>query len=74
MPPTPKDHCECPNTGILDVPGHHYFYDPEKELPFVEHEPHLCRCINDLQVYLQSDNVERTLCSCCFLSSDKRLS
>lgn len=58
--------CECPGTGKL------YFdsmYDEETELPFVNHDPYECQCINDLRLYWR-DGKLIVLCSNCCLSTD----
>ena len=63
--------CECdqiskPSPGMAD------WYDAEKELPFVDHQPGECRCTNDLAQYERGGKVV-WLCSCCCLFGDRRI-
>lgn len=66
-----KDHCECDDEGVLML-GMGMFYNPDTELPFVKHEPHQCKCTNDLKLFRRNGKVV-TLCSCCNLTTDERL-
>lgn len=63
--------CQCDSIGKLQ-PGMGSWYNPVTELPFVNHSPGKCKCTNDLKKYLR-DGKEVMLCSCCCLSSDKRV-
>lgn len=55
--------CECDRTGKLQA-GWEDTYDPIKELPFVNHQPHECRCTNELNEYIRNGK-KVILCSCC---------
>ena len=64
--PNRKLKCECPKTGRNPIgSGLEDLYDPINELPFVQHEPHKCKCTNDIQPYEQEDGTILNLCSCC---------
>lgn len=65
--------CECGQTGELN-PAHSDWYDEETELPFVDHAPGECACVNDLAKYRSRDGVVRWLCSCCCMFGDTRIS
>ena len=58
-----KYKCECQETGELK-PSMESWYDSEKELPFVNHEPGECKCTNKLKEVMQEDK-KKWLCSCC---------
>lgn len=60
--------CECDNMGVLQ-PGMSRWYDPKKELPFVNHEPGECKCTNELKQYVRNGKVI-WLCSCCCCRGD----
>lgn len=60
--------CQCDQEGLLNRAMAHW-YDPETELPFVDHQPGGCRCTNELKQYRREDQV-LWLCSCCHLSGD----
>lgn len=57
--------CQCKNKGILKEEMKEW-YDPEKELPFVNHKPNECKCTNELKEY-HKDNKKVWLCSCCVM-------
>lgn len=61
--------CECKNTGILR-PDMASWYDSEKELPFVNHEPNECKCTNELKQYIK-DKKKVWLCSCCVMGEEE---
>lgn len=64
--------CECNTQGQLK-PGYADLYDPELELPYVNHEPGNCQCTNELAQYQASDGTVRWLCSCCHTFTDRIL-
>lgn len=55
--------CECQETAVLKR-GMSSWYDKEKELPFVDHDPGKCKCTNDLKQYWKNKK-KVWLCSCC---------
>ncbi len=55
--------CECRGKGILQ-PGWESDYHPTKELPFVNHEPGECKCVNELRQY-HKHGKKVWLCSNC---------
>ena len=63
--------CECDNRGILNS-RFESWYDKEKELPFVNHEPNGCKCKNDIKRYKRKDKIIY-LCSICILMGDEEL-
>ena len=63
-----KRKCECPERGVLSLFAD--WYDPETELPYVDHEPGECKCTNELKKYKRDGKV-LWLCSCCCLNSDE---
>lgn len=66
-----KIKCECGETGKLNSMIADW-YDQEKELPFVNHKPNECKCVNNLKKYIRNGK-KVWLCSCCCLSSDKEI-
>lgn len=63
-----KKKCQCNNTGNLS-PGFESMYEPEKELPFVNHEPGKCKCTNELKEYKRGGE-KVWLCSYCNMFND----
>lgn len=63
--------CQCDDLGRVDAAFANW-YDPVNELPFANHEPEKCRCVNDLAQYQRGEEV-LWLCSCCHQSGDVRL-
>lgn len=59
----PNQHCECPHRAYVE-PHRLHEYHPTLERPFVNHEPHECKCTNDLQEYIRGGR-KVMLCSCC---------
>lgn len=59
--------CECPNEGELGCPES--WYDAVTELPYVNHKPHECKCINDIRGYMRNGK-QLMLCSICNMPSD----
>lgn len=60
--------CQCEEKGVL----HDYLsdlYDKKLELPFVAHEPHECKCTNNIKKY-DREGKKLYLCSCCVLGTD----
>jgi hypothetical protein len=55
--------CEC-NCRARLVSGWEDTYDPELELPFVNHEPGECKCTNELKEY-EREGKKVWLCSNC---------
>lgn len=62
-------YCECDIAGELD-PRVAHLYDKKTELPFVEHLPGKCGCVNDLRLYRRADGSVKMLCSICYLPRD----
>ena len=59
--------CDCPNEGKLGCPPSRY--DAETELPFVNHEPGKCKCVNNILRYQRGGDL-LNLCSICTLPED----
>ena len=62
--------CECQREGKLQA-GWAGAFDPDLELPFVDHQPGECQCQNALRQYACGDGVIRLLCSCCCTLRDR---
>ena len=60
--------CECKEKGILK-PGMASWY-LEEELPYVNHEPNECKCMNDLKRYWKNGQ-KIWLCSNCVMGKMK---
>lgn len=60
-------YCECPEVGRLGCDSS--WYNEETELPFVNHEPHNCKCTNDIKMYNRKGRT-LYLCSICNLTGD----
>lgn len=61
--PNKNKRCECKLNAVL-LPDMASWYDEETELPFVNHKPNECRCLNKLKQYML--NGKRVwLCSNC---------
>lgn len=60
--------CECPELSVLKE-HMKMFYDPELELPFVDHEPGKCKCTNKIKAYKRGNKI-LYFCSCCKLLGD----
>lgn len=69
----PGGRCECDELGEVAASRLH-LYNAVTERPFVNHAPDQCQCTNDLALYRRPDGSEKWLCSCCWFSSDERLS
>ena len=69
-----NQYCECPETGLDEAAGGapDSWYDAVTERPFVKHEPHECRCTNNLRRYKRGDKI-LMLCSCCNVSGDQEI-
>ncbi len=63
--------CGCPSKGVM-YPGQELEYNLITERPYVNHEPGECKCTNDLALY-EREGKKLWLCSCCWLSGDKRI-
>lgn len=61
----------CPERGVLGE-GMADQYDPVTELPFTNHEPHQCRCTNDLKLYKRKGRL-MMFCSICWMPGDKEV-
>ena len=63
--------CQCKERAVLKEVMKDW-YDPVKELPFVNHEPNECKCENDIRQYRRGKE-KLWLCSNCFMSTDVEL-
>ena len=63
------EKCECNNKGTLKH-GMEDLYDQELELPFVNHQPGECKCVNDLKWYSKGGK-KVALCSCCVMGESE---
>jgi hypothetical protein len=63
--------CECPDTSSLEL-GFESWYDPETELPFVNHLPGACACTNEIKLYRQGKQL-LYLCSSCHTFNDNEV-
>ena len=61
--------CECQNVGRL-MPMMASQYDPDTELPFVNHKAGECKCTNELKKYKKNGKIVH-LCSCCVMGEEE---